>query len=290
MRTVTLPVGEVYVGRDMGGRRTTPDAADIARFGDGTGDRHPWYSGPSLFGGPVAPALLFHSEVYRDLGWYLPNLIGNLHARQEWDLFAPLRIGTPVRTRATIVGRYRKRGRDYIVNEVLVTDDDGRWLQRSRTHQSFLADLPNDALVMDKQRERQPARRFEIAPGGAPLAPFRRVVSLEMCEAFSGPVKNYHTDREMARALGFPDVVVQGMLAICLLSELMTHEFGVGWLRGGQLAVNLVNVLWGGEALTVSGQVRDEVAEGCQRRVHVDVSCTKDDGTTTVIGSASALR
>jgi hypothetical protein len=80
------------------------------------------------------------------------------------------------------------------------------------------------------------------------------------------------------------------MLAICLLSELMTREFGVGWLRGGQLAVNLVNVLRGGEALTTSGQVREEVAEGRLRRVHVDVSCTKDDGTVTVIGSASARR
>lgn len=290
MSIESLPADEVYVGRDMGGRRTTPTPADVARYGDGTGDRHPWYTGPSPFGGPVAPALLYHSEVYRELSWYLPNLIGNLHARQEWELFAPMPLDTPVRTRSTVVGRYRKRARDYVVNEVLVTDDEGRWLQRSRTHQSFLAEQPDDGMVVDKQRERQPERRFDVASGGTPLPPFRRVVTLEMCEAFSGPVKNYHTDREMAQALGFPDVVVQGMLAICLLSELMTREFGVGWLRGGQLAVNLVNVLWGGEALTTSGQVREEVAEGRLRRVHVDVSCAKDDGTVTVIGSASALR
>jgi hypothetical protein len=148
--------GEVYVGRDLGGRRTSPSPADVALYAAGTGDRHVWYTGESPFGGPVAPALLYHSEVYRDLGWYLPNLIGNLHAKQEWDIFAPMPLGQPVRTRSTVVSRYRKRDRDYVVNEVLVTDDDGRWLQRSRTHQSFLADAraAQRAAFRDRARRR----------------------------------------------------------------------------------------------------------------------------------------
>ncbi len=280
--------GEVYVGRDLGGRRTVPTAADVAYYSAGTGDQHE-DNGDSPFGGPVAPALLYHSEVYRDLGWYLPNLIGNLHAKQEWELFAPVRLGEPVRTRSTVVARYRKRDRDYVVNEVLLTDDAGRWLQRSRTHQSFLADVPADDIVLDKSREKRGERRFEIAAGGAAIPGFRRVVSLAMCEAFSGPVRNYHTDREMARALGFPDVVVQGMLSICLVSELMTRAYGAGWLAGGQLQVSLVNVLWGEEAVTAAGTARDPIREGSRWRVPVDVWCAKDDGTKTIVGQASAL-
>lgn len=285
-----FPPAEVYVGRDMGGRRAEVTAGDVQRYGDGTGDRHPWYRSASPFGGPIAPALLLHSEVYRDLGWYLPNLIGNLHAKQEWELFAPMAIGAPVRTRSTIVARYRKRDRDYVVNEVLITDDEGRWLQRSRTHQSFLADQPAEGLVVDKQRERRPERRFSPPADGEPLAGFRRIVTLAMCEAFSGPVRNYHTDREMAQALGFPDVVVQGMLTVCLISELMTQAFGAGWLCGGQLTVNLVNVLWGGEAVHVAGRIREQLGEGSRTRVAADVWCTKDDGTPTIIGTASAVR
>lgn len=285
-----FPAAEVYVGRDMGGRRTEVTAGDVERYGDGTGDRHPWYRGDSPFGGPIAPALLYHSEVYRDLGWYLPNLIGNLHAKQEWDLFAPMPVGSVVRTRSTIVGRYRKRNRDYIVNEILVTDDAGRWLQRSRTHQSFLADDPGAGMVVDKERERRPERRFEPPTDGDPLPAFHRVVTLEMCEAFSGPVRNYHTDREMARALGFPDVVVQGMLSVCLIAELMTQAFGTGWFCGGQLSLNLVNVLWGGEALRVDGRIREQLTEGSRTRAVADVWCAKDDGTPTIIGTASALR
>ena len=148
---------EVYVGRDLGGRRVAVTPEMVALYGDGTGDRS---DRGATNGGSFAPALLFHSEVYRDLSWYLPNLIGNLHARQEWELFHPFRVGDVVCTRSTVVERYRKRRRDYVVNEVLITDSDGRWLQRSRTHQSFLAEVAADDIVHDKDRERQPERKL----------------------------------------------------------------------------------------------------------------------------------
>lgn len=283
---------DVYVGKDIGGReiRITPEI--IATYQAGTGDEHSWYRGSSPFGGAIAPALLLHSEVYRDLSWYLPNLVGNLHAKQEWELFAPMPVGGLVRTRSTVVERYRKRNRDYIVNEVLVTDSDGRWLQRSRTHQSFLSDTPDPSGdVVDKSREKRSDRRFEIGGGaGARLTPVTRHITLAMCDAFSGPAKNYHNDREMARMLGFPDVVVQGMMSICFVSEVMTHAFGAGWFLGGKLSLNLVNVVWGEEAITTCGQIREQAPEGKLTRVHVDVWGEKPDGTKTVIGTASALR
>lgn len=280
---------EVFVGRDLGGRRAhvTPELVDLYRAGTGQG---PLPQGEEISPGALAPALLFHSEVYRDLSWYLPNLIGNLHARQEWEIFHPFRVGDEVVTRSTVVERYHKRGRDYVVNEVLITDPAGRWLQRSRTHQSFLADTAPPQVVVDKQRERRPERTFEIATSGEPLPEFSREVTLDMCVAFSGPSRNYHTDREMAHALGFPDVVVQGMMSICFLSEMMTAAFGLGWFHGGKLAVNLVNVLWGGETITARGCVRESAAEAGRTRVTSDVWCEKPDGTKTVVGIASALR
>jgi len=281
--------GEVYVGRDLGGRRTSPSPADVALYAAGTGDRHPWYTAASPFGGPVAPALLYHSEVYRDLGWYLPNLIGNLHAKQEWELFAPMPLGQPVRTRSTVVSRYRKRDRDYIVNEVLITDDDGRWLQRSRTHQSFLADDPS-GIVVDKTREKRSDRRFELPTEGEEIASGTRTVTIDMCKAFSGPHRNYHNDREMAQMLGFPDIVVQGMMAICGMSDTLDAAFGEGWHHGGKLDIRLVNVVWVNDVLTTKGRVREILPEGSRQRVVVDVWTEKADGTIALIGTASALR
>lgn len=281
----------VFVGRDLGGAeyQITPELIEL--YAAGTGDRNVGCPGKPPWRTPVAPALLFHSEVYRDLSWYLPNLIGNLHAKQEWELFGPMPIDTRVRTRSTVVERYRKRNRDYVVNEVLITDGEGRWLQRSRTHQSFLADDVETGYVVDKDREKRGDRQFAIGEGGGrPLDTLSKVITLEMCQAFSGPHRNYHTDREMAQAMGFPDVVVQGMMSVCFLSELMTVSFGAGWLCGGKLSVNLVNVVWPDDALRVCGKVREEVREGARTRVHCDVWCEKSDGVKTILGSASALR
>jgi acyl dehydratase len=282
---------EVFVGRDVSSHEYTLSPDLVRVYEDGTEDRNEWYRRSSPFGGALAPALLLHSEVYKDLGWYLPNLIGNLHAKQEWDLFAPALVGDTVRTRSTIVDRYVKRDREYVVNEVLMTTAEGRWLQRSRTHQSFLAEAGRSGFVVDKDREKRADRKFTVGAGeGEALPALSKTITLEMCQAFSGPHRNYHTDREMARALGFPDVVVQGMMSVCFVSELMTRAFGAGWFCGGKLAVSLVNVVWPNDELQVRGTVRDEVLEGSKVRCHVDVWCEKSDGVKTIVGSASAVR
>jgi len=275
---------EVHVGQDVSGRALALSDPDVARYEAGTG-------GASARPAGTAPALILHSEAYRSLGWYLPNIFGNLHARQEWELFAPLPVAQPIRTRSTVVDRYTKRNREYVVNEVLVTDEAGRWLQRSRTHQSFLIEDGRRDTVVDREREKRPDRVFTVGEGdGEPIGPLTRPITIAMCEAFSGPERNYHNDREMARMLGFPDIVVQGMLSVCLVSELMTQAFGVGWLLGGKMDVRLVNVVWVDDVLATRGKVREGVAEGSHRRVHLDAWCEKADGTKTLVGTASALR
>ena len=73
----------VHVGRDFGGRELLIDPARVQRYVDALGQRHALYD-------QVAPALLLHSECYEDLSWYLADFWGNLHARQEWELFGEI--------------------------------------------------------------------------------------------------------------------------------------------------------------------------------------------------------
>ena len=222
MSTEVFDRNEVFVGRDYGGITYDITPETVATYIAGTGDDNPWYRGPSPLGGPIAPALILHSAVYRTLDWYLPNIYGNLHARQEWQVFAPVMVGERLATRAVIVDRYTKRDREYVVNEVLITDAAGRWLQRSRTHQSFLLDGPTPSpanpsvraggsegaasgFVVDKDRERRADRTFSVGEGPGPaLQRLEKTITVAMCQAFSGPHRSYHTDREMAQALGFP--------------------------------------------------------------------------------------
>jgi acyl dehydratase len=281
---------EVYVGRYFGERALdiTPELAQA--YAVAVEDHNPWYYGDSPFGGAVAPALLLHSEVYRDVAWYL-SIFGNLHARQEWELFHPMSPGDKVTARRQIVNRYSKRDRDYVVNEVSVFGSDGTLLNRGRTHQSFLAkQVDSGETVVDKNREKRGDRKFEMEDAevieelGGPA----KFVSIEMCKRFS-PGKSYHNDVEEARKLGFPDIVVQGMMSLCFLSEMMTNRFGEGWYRGGRMDVNLVNVLWQGETVKAKGLVRTKAREGAATRSEVDVWCEKEDGTKIVVGKASGL-
>lgn len=268
-------------------RAVSPEV--IAFYCDTFADRNPIYARDG-----VAPPLLYHSEVYAHIDrWYLRKLVGNLHARQEWQLFAPLRAGSTLHTRSIVVERYRKRDRDFVVNEVDLCDESGRLLVRSRTHQSFLADLPQveGAYVVDRESAAKKEKRAVGEGDGPELEPVELHVDLTTCWRFSGPIKNYHTDRDEAVKLGFPDVVVQGMLSTCLASQVMGNAHGAGWLAGGRMDVKLVNVLWGGERVRARAKLRGEMPEGACTRREYEIWIEKDDAKKTIVtvGTASAL-
>jgi acyl dehydratase len=289
---------EIHVGQDFGRHDYVVTPELVQAYSEAVDDHNALYSQASSFGRPVAPALLFHSEVYafRDHpkaqpSWYLPNIYGNLHARQEWELFRPILVGDAVHTRSWITDRYAKRGRDYVVNEVLFFDADDRVVARQRTHQSFLSETKNEGVVIDKTREKSSARTFDVDTSGAieELPPVQKEITLDMCWKFSGPHKNYHNDKEFAIKLGFPDIVVQGMMSTCFLSEMLTRRFSAGWIAGGKMDVNLVNIVWQSDALTCRGFVRELTPEGSRQRALLDVWVEKADGTKVTIGKASAL-
>ena len=96
-----------------------------------------------------------------------------------------------MRTRSTVVERYRKRDRDFVVNEVDYCDESGRLLVRSRTHQSFLAEQREDAdgraYVVDRDSAAKKERRAVGEGDGPELAPVELEVDLTTCWRFSGP-------------------------------------------------------------------------------------------------------
>lgn len=277
-----------YVGRHCGDHEYAVTREGVDFYADALDDHHPLYA-------DFAPPLLHHSECYKFVGeWYLKNLFGNLHARQDWELFAPIPVGARVRTRSTIVERYAKRGRDYVVNETdLVDASDGRLLVRGRTHQSFLPPrgrAEGGGYVVDREspRAKEPRAPFPTAEG-EDLAPLAKTVDARRCWMFSGPGRNYHTDPEEARKLGFPTIVVQGMMTTCFVAQVMIDRFGMGFLRGGRMSLKLTNVVWVDETVTARGRVHHTEPEGEARRVHCEVWADKQDGTRVLVGEASAL-
>ncbi len=289
----TLESG-VHIGQAIAPREHTITPELVRWYIDVTGDDHPWYTGPSPFGGPVAPALVLHNPAYidgRSREWYLPNLYGNLHAKQAWDLFRPALVGETVVSRGVVAERYQRRDREFVVAEVWLEDRDGRILARNRSTQSFLLDTGRTGVVVDRAKEQQAARRFEPAEGPVleTLTGERRLITAEDCDRVIGGRRNYHNDVAEAEKLGFKEIVVQGAYVTCFVSAVLTRRYGEGWLQGGRMALTFVNPLWAGEAVTAGGIVREIVPEGPLRRASLDVWVAKDDGVRTIVGTASAL-
>lgn len=279
-----------YVGRHCGSGRHAVTREKVDFYADALDDHCELYE-------RYAPPLLHHSECFRFLGeWYLANLFGNLHAQQDWFCFAPIAVGGEIATRSTIVERYSKRGRDYVVNETDYLDAaDGRLLVRGRTHQSFLPPkevAARDGFVVDegtsKQKSSEARPAFPTATG-EDLPAIAHAIDQRRCWMFSGPGATYHTDEAQARKLGFPRIVVQGMMSTCFVSQIMLARFGEGWLRGGRMSVKLTNVVWCDERVEVRAKVRERTREGTRTRVHCDVWVDKPDGSRALLGDASAV-
>ena len=276
-----------FVGRHCGHNEYDVTREVVDFYADALDDHSELYK-------EIAPSLLHHSECYEFVGqWYLKNLFGNLHGQQDWEFFAPVPIGSKIRTRSTIIDRYHKRGRDYVLNETDVSDaETGQLLVRGRTHQSFLPpkEEQGEGFVVDgaTAKKKTPRPPFPTATG-VDLDSVTKTIDERRCWMFSGPGKNYHTDKEQAEKLGFPNIVVQGMMTTCFAAEVMQNAFGMGFVQGGKMSLKLTNVVWVDETLTAFGKVREHVKEGERVRVHCDVWVEKEDGTRVLIGEASAL-
>jgi len=93
---------EIYVGKKFEPLEFIASPERIREYIDGVLDYHPWYSGESPFGGPVAPALIFHSISPMFQGWWFDNKFGTLYTRQEWTLSGVLRPGQKATATATM--------------------------------------------------------------------------------------------------------------------------------------------------------------------------------------------
>jgi 3-hydroxybutyryl-CoA dehydratase len=110
----------------------TPEFVD--KYCRATGDMHPWHgAGGPPFGGPIAPtaiANVFSIFVFGIPGTHRPS--GDVHARQEYEFIAPIRVGETVTTTGYLVEKFRRKGRKWVVFDTHSHDSAGRVLVRCR--------------------------------------------------------------------------------------------------------------------------------------------------------------
>lgn len=128
----TLTVGEEFVSDT---HLVTPE--DIEAYAFAVEDEHPWFSGPSPFGGPVAhPTLMANQALLLRHGKYIVH--AGLHAKMEFNFLEPVRPGMRVRSRGRVIDKYERRGRQYMVTEYHTEDERGTPLVRGQFTQMLI--------------------------------------------------------------------------------------------------------------------------------------------------------
>jgi acyl dehydratase len=212
-----------------------------------------------------------------------------LWRRQEWDIYAPTRVGQTLHCSARVAERYRKRDRDVVAQEMWVRDDAGQLVAHSVHHQSFLAEQTSGEVTLRDPAAKEGARQH-VEPVGQPLSlELRKTFSEEMCNEFFYKSRNYHNDKDASKELGFGNTVIGGRMTLSCVTELLTRHFGRGFYLGGHLDVKFTNVLWPNEPFTTRGIITGRSLEGGHTRAQVTVFCEKADGTKTIVATASAL-
>ena len=203
-------------------------------------------------------------------------------------MHAPAVPGETYRATSRILDIYEWRERTVVKQEVTVRSSDGEMMARGRHHQSYLLSQSSGKVKLRNPKSKEGARRFTV-PQGEVLAPIERTIDLEMCGTFFHGNANYHTDKEIAEALGFPDVVVGGRMTLSYIGDMMDKRFGRGWYQGGRLDVKFTNIVWPGDTVIARGVITDSVEQDGSDRADVAVWMEKEDGTVVIVGSASAL-
>lgn len=101
-------------------------------------------------------------------------------------------------------------------------------------------------------------------------------------------VQNYHTDEAAAKSVGFPSVIMQGMMGVSYLSQLCHQYFGEEWTRSGKLSVNFIGLVYPPQCLKIRGVVREKINEEDRQRLVLDVWIENEKKEKVHVGKASA--
>ena len=215
---------------------------------------------------------------------YFANGFGNLWLRQEWTCSQPLRPGVEYTAAGEVVEIYERRERTVVVTETVLRTPEGEAAVVQRHHQSFLLGQEEGTVDLRDPKRKEGANKFPV-PTGEPIEGSAHDVSLEMCGQFFHGARNYHTDKEASKELGFSDVVVGGKLTMSYLGELMSEHFAT-WGTSGRMLVKFTNIVWPGETVRARGVITGPT-EDDPSRTGVFGWVEKADGTVAIVAEAS---
>jgi len=223
-----------------------------------------------------------------------------LHAEQEFEYAAPLRVGAvtwvterPGRTWA----KASKRGEQLTFTELIkeLRDGGGELLQRARM--VLVCKAPADAAPGAPSPGAGPAATGPDVAAAAPATAAGDSRELLVCDEItrtqivqyagaSGDFSELHTDEPRAIAAGQPKLMAHGMLTMALTARVLTGWFGAVAVRS--FTARFAVPVWPGDRLTAAATVMsvDRQGDGSHAAL-VSVETTNQLGAIVLRGHAT---
>jgi acyl dehydratase len=251
---------------------------------------HPWHNGRSPWGPPVAPPSILGLAAMRFLDEVGPVPPGTLHARQEIETEAALRLDRQPIAYGRFTDKFEKRGRRYFTFESRWRDETGLLLGKSRVTMVFpgpAAPFPGEEGSRKKEDEGS-ARAGEFAA-------IARSITQDKMTAFSEDSANaargqsIHVHPAVAEKAGFPATVAQGLMAADYMSELLEGALGKDWYDSAKLSASFLRPILCGDTVTANGRLKERFLEGAVERLVYDLWAENQRGELVAAATASTL-
>ncbi len=286
-----LSYDSIEIGRQYGPWKY-PLRDRIARHLEAVENAHPWHSGRSPWGPPVAPPSILGNAALRFIDSFAPVPPGTLHAKQEIETAAALRLDRQPIGYGKFIDKYEKRGRRWFVFESRWRDETGLIIGRSRVTMAFPG---GEGTGNKEQGAGIPSTAAATAARKGELAAITRTLTQERMTAYSEDSANalrgtsIHVQPEVAKKARFETTVAQGLMAADYISEVMEQALGKQWYENAGLSVTFLKPILCGQTLTPNGRLAERIEEGAVVRKVYEVWCENDAGETVAAGKASAL-
>ncbi len=128
----------------------------------------------------------------------------------------------------------------------------------------------------------------EDVVAGAELPALVKETSVMQLVEYAGASRDFyiiHHDRDYARSVGLPDIIIQGSLKSAFLGQLVTDWMGE-WGTLKELAVQYRGIDVPGKPLTAKGRVTKTYVRDGEHRVECEIWLENTAGERTTRGSA----
>ncbi|HUF53163.1 MAG TPA: MaoC family dehydratase [Dehalococcoidia bacterium] len=259
-------------------------AERFPRYLEAAENAHAWHSGRSPWGPPVAPPTLLGLAAMRMMDEVGPVPPGTLHARQEIETAAALRLDRRPHAYGEFIDKYEKRGRKYFKFQTRWRDETGIILGHSTVTMVYPPESDEERAPSGERPERK-----------GELSGITRTVTQEKMTAYAEDSANVargesiHIDPNVAKAAGFERTVANGLIAADYIGELMTDAFGKDWFEDAGLSVAFLKPILQGDTVTTNARLSETVSEGAVERRVYEVWAENQDGDAVAAGHAYSL-